>query len=1142
MVSIELLGSFRVHTHGEGEPVGSKPTDVTPSSVRERIALASLALAAPGSLTAIDLANELYADIEVADPRNAVQATVSRLRRALGAASASIETSAAGYRLVGADLDVDTMERHRASGDLNAALSSWRGPTLADLHAGPLLTGERVRLEEIRAELVEQQLTERIDHDPGAAVANLETAVAEAPLREHRWELLMLALYRSGRQADALRAFQRARTHLSSELGLDPGPALADLERKILRQDPALTPNGSARMSASTGPSRTLPTGTVTVLLCDVEGSVRRWEARPTDMAVQIELMHQTWSTAVENAGGAVVKSTGDGVLALFATASDAIRAAAAGQREQLRSDLRVRVALHTGEVVSLDDDVRGPTINRTARLMDLANGQQVLVSGVTADLAASALADSGLGLRAIGQHWLRDVSEPVEVHQLTGDGLPSSFPALRSSGPSQLPRLRNALLGREELQAELTELVATEALVTLLGTGGIGKTSLAVAVGWTAAEARSVTFVDLAAVRDPSHVPSRIAETLVGADPNSSRSPIERITDRLGANHDLLVIDNAEHLLDAVAETVDEILSTELKGSVLVTSRQPLAVSGERLFPLPPLSLPDADADLADTGRNPSVQLFMERMRATKPGAGLPDGLLPVVAHICRRLDGIPLAIELAAGRTGLLAVEDIAARLDDQLRLLRQVPATREARHASLEAVARWSLDQLEPPTRKLFAHLAVMAGGFDIAGVEALAAHVDLDPLDALDGVSELLAASLLASEPGDRRFRMLEPIRQLALSELRTAGAETQARHAHAEWITDRALKAYRTEDEQRAVRYRSFDIDADQLLSALRWSCDRLSAGDSAEDDPLDDESRALRAASLGLATAFWFLEQDPGTGTSLLGELRDRIDRVAHPLAWARATIAWTVTTATLPVAGHDRDAIDAVAIFDAHDDDDRGTARLGAVFAQFATQNPGTRDLLAEAERMVPSDRRWTRAILDLVAMMIEAVGSTEDPPTGSMDEAISRGERAATVLRSLNDRWALGAALGELGRLRRLMGDYEAAAANYRESLDLFGDLHYHGMHYILSELGQMASLQGNHDEAHHLHERAVRMATDDGNASCRAQALLAAARSAFLAGDEDTAIVALAEAKELHPDWEILSYGLEDLDAQLEVLSNF
>lgn len=1132
MVRIELLGPMRAEVVD-----GESRTDVTPSSTRERSALAVLALSSPEAVSVEALAAELYSHAEVTDPRNAVQATISRLRKALGRASAALETTPSGYRIVEVDLDVERMQQLRAEGDTTGALAMWRGRTLDDLDIGERLGAEQVRLEELRSALTEQRLADGIEADPAAAIAELEAAVAEQPLREHRWELLMLAQYRSGRQADALRSFQRARSHLSAQLGLEPGPALAELEQRILQQDQTLSvPQPSSSRPASTAP---LPTGTVTILLCDVQGSVRRWEAKPTDTAEQIHEMHRTWTDAVTDAGGAVVKSTGDGVLALFSTASHAIEAATEAQRRQLQSDLRVRVALHTGEVVSLEGDVRGPTVNRTARLLDLANGGQILVSGITAGLAGSAVETTDRSLRSLGTHWLRDVPEPVEVFQLVADGLPSSFPPLRSVGPSQLPRLRTALFGRDELRLELSALVADHPLVTLLGTGGIGKTTLALAVGWATADTRSVTFVDLASVRDPSHVPSRVAETLVGADPNSSRSPIERITDRLGANPDLLVIDNAEHLLDAVAATVDEILSSELKGSLLVTSRQPLAVNGERVLSLPPLPLPEADADLADTGRNPSVLLFMERMRATKPGAELPDGLLPVVAHICRRLDGIPLAIELAAGRTGLLAVEDIAARLDDQLRLLRQVPATREARHASLEAVARWSLDQLTPATRELFAHLAVMAGSFDVAGAEALARHAGLDPVDVLDGVSEMVGASLLSPEPGQRRFRMLEPIRQLARAELEAAGAETRARHAHAEWITERALEAHRTEDELRAIRYRSFDPDADQLLSALRWSSDQLVDVDTG-DDPLDREARALRAAELALASAFWFLEQDPGTGTKLLGELRGRIDRREHPLAWARATIGWTITTATLPIADGGSDALEAVAIFDEYSED-RGVARLGAIFAQFASRDSRAVELLAEAEELISSDRRWTRAILDLVAMMIEAAGSVSDPPTGSMEEAIRRGEQAAQSLRALEDRWALGAALGELGRLRRLLGDYEAAAANYHESIDLFGDLHYHGLHYILSELAHMTTLQGNHGEARRLHAQAVEMATDDGNASCRAQALLAAARSELIAGDEDTARRYLGEAQELHPDWELLSYGLDDLDRQLDVLSN-
>lgn len=1133
MVRIDVLGSFRAEI-----VLGGVVTDITPTSARERAALAALALAAPGALTVDALATELYDEDGVADPRNAVQATISRIRKALGTESHRLVTTPAGYCLVEPEVDVDHMEHLRRHGDVTGALAIWRSPSLSDLDLGEMLEAERVRLEEIRSSLVEHLLHERLDDDPAGSIADLEAAVAEQPLREHRWELLMLALYRSGRQADALRAFQRARTHLNAQLGIDPGPTLIELEQRILHQDPSLSSPGSRPDPAA---RHLLPSGTVSVLLCDVEGSVRQWEARPTDTAQLIEEMHELWASAITGAGGAVVKSTGDGVLALFETAGEALQAAAEGQRAQLRSDLRVRVAVHTGEVVSIDGDVRGPTVNRTARLLELAHGDQILVSGVTAELAGASISASALTLRSLGTHWLRDVSEPVEIHQLSGDALPSTFAGLRSSGPSQLPRLRNSLLGRDDQRSELVELVGSEPLVTLLGTGGIGKTSLALAVGWTIADNRSVTFVDLASVRDQGQVAGRIAETLVGADPTSSRTPIERITDRLGANPDLLVIDNAEHLLDAVADTVDEILRAELKGSVLVTSRQPLAVAGERLFTLPPLSLPDADADLAHTGRNPSVQLFVERMRAASPSAELPDGLLPVVAHICRRLDGIPLAIELAAGRTGLLAIEDIAARLDDQLRLLRQVPATREARHASLEAVARWSLEQLAAPSRALFAYLSVMTGAFDVRGAEALASRAGLDPLDALDGVSELVAASLLAKEPGGARFRMLEPIRQLALSELQRGQAETPARRAHAEWMTDRVSAAHITRDESRSQLFRTLDADADQLISAIRWASDQLVDGPTIDHagDALDADQRALRAAELAMASAFWFLEQDPGTGAVLLNELRLRIDREQHPVAWARATIGWTISTATMPVEGSGPDALAAVAILDEHDDPDRGTARLGAIFAQFGTSDNESRRLLAETELLIPSDEQWTRAILDLVAMMLEAIGSLAQPPTGSVEEAISRGERSAASLRRLGDRWALGAALGELGRIHRIQGDYEQAAACYHESIDLFGDQHYHGLHYILTELGHMASLRGEHESARHLHARALQMAVDDGSASCRAQALVGSARSELLAGNRSLARERVVEARDLHPSWEILSYGMNSLDDELVAL---
>ena len=1118
---------------------GEHRVDVTPTTSREQMALAALALAAPGNMTVDALADALYGDAEVRDHRNAVQAVVSRVRKALGDGSKHLETTTSGYRLIDTRLDVATMMACRDAGDIAAALAMWRGPTLAEVSGRGLIDNERTRLDELRSSLTEQLLRVRLDEDPAGAVADLEAAVGDEPLREHRWELLMLALYRSGRQADALRAFRRARELLADELGLEPGRALVELEAQILAHDPSL---GAPSTPLDHEPA-TLPAGTVTVLLCDVEGSVQRWESDPAETATLIEKMHVHWGDAVERSGGVVVKSTGDGVLALFSTATDAIRAAAAGQRGQVGTGLRLRAAVHTGEVVSTSDDVRGPTVNRTARMLELAQGDQVLVSGTTAEVAGRTVpdADGELGLRRLGEHWLRDVDEPVAIFQLAGDGLPSAFAPLRSHGPSDLPRQRHSLLGREAEHERLVDLLDDAPLVALLGPGGIGKTSLALSVGWTLSGSRTVTFVDLASLQDPSQLAGRVAEVVVGIDTGGSRTPAERIIDRLRVNDDLLIIDNAEHLLDAVASLADELLTARLSGSVLVTSRHPLGVVGETVLTLSPLPLPGIDDDLNETGSNPSVRLFLERMRAASPSADLPDGMLPVVAHICRRLDGVPLAIELAAGRATLLTVPDIAARLDDQLRLLRQVPATREARHASLEAVVEWSLDQLDTGARSLFIRLSVMAGSFDIAGVEGFARHVGLDPDAALDGVSEMLAASLLTADPGGGRLRMLEPIRQFALAELRANGHERVARDAHAAWMTERVAEAHGTHDGRRTILFRSFDDDADQLTSSIRWTSDQLVAPAEDVDPPLDPDHQADRASQLALSSAFWFLEQDPDTGSKLFGELQERLDRDRHPLAWARVAIARAVVTAVLPTTGTGSDALQAVEILDAEGSDDRGVARIGAAIALLSSGNVDAveaevRELLTGAEALVPSEQQWDRALIDVVAMLAGAAEADADATT--IDAAVSRGERAAVALRDLDDRWALGATLGELGRLRRARGEYDEAEACYRESVELFGDMKYHGLHYIFSELGHLASLQGNHETARRHHEHGLRLALDDGNPGCLALALVASARSELLADEPAEAVQLVLRARSLRPDDDVLIAG-DELDDRLRDL---
>jgi predicted ATPase/class 3 adenylate cyclase len=1173
MLQVQLLGPLIVRDEAG--------RDLTPPGGRERNGLATLAVVSPDSVSTERLAGELYRERHTADPRNAVQAMVSRLRRALGRAAGSVETTANGYRLVDVALDIDEAERllrdamadddpRRAGEALDQARALWHGPTLDGLDGG-LIETERLRIDGLRCDAEDAVLQRRVSAEAGMGpdqnlVADLEAATRAEPLREKRWELLMLVLYRAGRQADALRAFQRARTVLGEHLGLEPGPGLTELERRILAHDPGLAPPadgpvappgasggqaaGPAAGSTSTSTPATgeaaaatpLPGGTLSVLLCDVVGSVRRWEADPGDTATEIERLHRLWRRAVDGEGGLVVKSTGDGILAVFETADRAVRAAATAMAEQGRLGLEVKAAIHSGALEPTGNDYRGPVVNRCARLVDLAAGGQILVTGPTAELARGPLAGDGggaeapagtgadpgpIGLRDLGAHWLRDVAEPMPVWQVTGPGLRASFPPLPSRDPSSLPRLRGRLLGRDALVERITGLVGEEPLVTLLGPGGIGKTSASLAVAWNAVGWRPVTFVDLARVEDPAAVGDRLAEAVTtGHDEDGDRTPADRIADRLVTGTDLVVIDNAEHVLDAVAAVVEDVLTHQLKGSFLVTSRQPLGLADEVIVGVPPLEVPDDGDDLAATGRAPSVELFIDRARAGQPDFRLADGLLPVVAHICRRLDGIPLAIELAAGRAALLSVDDIAARLDDQLRLLRQVRSQREQRHRSLEAVVQWSVDQLSPEGREVFDRASAMAGSFGLDGLEALLEGCGVGSVDALEALDELNGASLLSVEPGGSRFRMLEPIRQFAAAELAERGLEVETRRAHAEWVTALVADAHGRRDRSRRAARARVDAEADQVLAALTW---------------VADAGQADLAGGLAYPTGFWFLTGDARLGERLLRRLVDTVDRDADPLGWANAVLGLGVATATHPRSEVGRQSLDAIAIFDEHRHPERGLARLAAAFAQ-----TGGSDLelplrlLGEAERLTSSDDRFAHALIDLAITALTSVVVVVDPDAVDPAEPIERGRRAIAVFQELDETWALGTALAEQGRLHQRLGDLEAAERCYLESIDLLERDDAHSIHYVLTELGRMASDRGHHERADRYHREAMRVAELDGNDGCLALSLAGQAYSAEARGAIDGAIdlyrlaLELVEDTILEAGWTEWREALERLEA--------
>ena len=1155
MLHLQLLGPLVARDHNG--------TDLTPQGPRERACLATLAILAPEPLSTERLASELYRDTETSDPRNAVQAVVSRLRKALGQSAGSVETTANGYRMVDVELDLDAAEellRAALGADgpdegarlLSEAGALWAGSTL-DALQGEVIDAERVRLDELRADaedaVFEQRLAAGGDGQDVALVNELEAAVRAQPLRERRWEVLMVALYRQGRQADALRAYQRARTLLLDHLGLEPGPSLSGLEARILAHDPTLLASDAGAAggtafatntdivhrvdSTSSGETTpTLPSGTLSLVLCDVEGSVGRWESAPTETAHDIAMLHQIWSDATERTNGLIVKSTGDGVLAVFATAGEAVMAATEAMKLQAATDLSVRAAVNTGSIEPIDHDYRGPVVNRCARLLELANGGQILATSTAAELARPDVPDD-LTWRDLGTQWLRDVPEPLSVWQVGGPGLRSDFPPLQSQGPDSLPRLRTGLLGRGELVSDIVEAVGDEPLVTLLGPGGIGKTSVALATAWEVLANRPITFVDLARVTDQEAVAHRIADDLAPSDHEDDRAPTLRIADRLRVSTDLVIIDNAEHVLDAVAGALDDVLSHQLKGSFLVTTRQPLGLAGETIVAIPPLELPDNTADLELTGRSPSVQLFLDRVRSTRPDFAVPSGLLPVVAHICRRLDGIPLAIELAAGRASLLSIEDIAARLDDQLRLLRQVRTSRERRHRSLEAVVGWSVDQLSPAGRELFDRLSVMAGSFGIGGAERLLQNCGLADIDALDGFDELHGASLLVVEEHGSRFRMLEPIRQLAASELIERGLETETRIAHVRWLTQILAEAHLLRDERRAAAYRAIDADGDQVLAAITWVIE------SAATELVPD---------LAYYSSWWFITRDSQIGERLLRQLLELTDRDVDPRGWAHAVMALGVATAAHPRSEVADSSIEALAVLDGADPNpsrpqpaqpDLGLLRVITTFAQTAgTDIELAKRLLAEAEQLVSSDDVWATAVVDMACLtmssMVEAL-----QPTGAPSAAVDRGERAASVFRRFDEQWALGVTLGELGRVYQRHGDIEAAELCYLESVALFSDTDYHGVHYVLTELGRLATAKNDHMLAEEHHQRAYEIAKEYANPGCIAQSVAGLAHAAAARGDTDIAVDLYRQAIQMAGETSLVVYEQTGWRQELERL---
>ncbi len=567
------------------------------------------------------------------------------------------------------------------------------------------------------------------------------------------------------------------------------------------------------------GVSGLLPTGTVTLLLADVENSTGLWESQPEQMTAAFARLDQALSDQLAVHGGVrpVEQGEGDSFVVAFARASAAVACALELQRAPL-APISLRIGVHTGEVQLRDEgNYIGPTINRTARLRDLAHGGQTVLSGATEYMVADTL-PADVWMTDLGMHELRGVARPERVVQLCHPDLRTDFPPLRTPknvAALNLPSQLTSFVGRGAQLTEVRNLLAENRLVTLTGAGGVGKTRLAVEVASQLAGeyADGVWYVDLAPLTESGLVPVTLARAL-GLPDQPGRSMTETLLRFVRDRQLLVVLDNCEHLLDACAELVVGLRSGAPGLTLLATSREQLGVPGEATWRVPSLSLADE-----------AVELFTDRARRARPDFRVTDDNAALITEICARLDGMPLAIELAAARVRALSLTQILDSLHDRFRLLTGGARTAVRRQQTLRASVDWSHALLTEPERVLLRRLAVFLGGFDFDAAQAVATFTEAELYQILDQLGLLVDKSLVVAEEigGTMRYRLLETVRQYALEKLGESGDADAVRSRHRDYYTAMAALLDAPAGSEYEQRVEQAQIEIDNLRAAFGWS-------------------------------------------------------------------------------------------------------------------------------------------------------------------------------------------------------------------------------------------------------------------------------------------------------------------------------
>jgi predicted ATPase/class 3 adenylate cyclase len=569
------------------------------------------------------------------------------------------------------------------------------------------------------------------------------------------------------------------------------------------------------------------PVGTVTFLFTDMEGSSRAWESYPSETRAALQRHDEIVAREAEGHNGAIIleRGEGDSMFAVFICESDAVAAALdiqrAFQREPWPSHVpvRVRMAIHTGEAAA---DYRGPDVNRAARIRAIGHGEQILLSGVTAEIVRETLPENA-ALIDLGQHRLRDLAETEHLFQLAHPDLREEFPPLKSLSNfrQNLPVQLTSFIGRERERETVRSLINGHRVVTLVGSGGCGKTRLAIQVGADLLEQfpDGVCFVDLAPLSDPSLILDGIA-AVVEIKVEQGDAKDDALVRTLKNTKTLIILDNCEHLVRACADAVSVLLQTGERVRILTTSREPLGLPGESTFRVPSLSLPDDTTSVEEVSACEAIQLFVDRAAAARQGFALSAANAQTIVDVCRTLEGMPLAIELAAARVKALSPSEIHDRLSDRFRLL----TGGRGRHQTLRSAIDWSYDLLSEQERGLFRRLSIFAGTFDLAAVEAI--WPESDPLDRIE---QLVDKSLVIVEQLDDdklRYRLLETLRQYGAERLVEAGEDEDARERHLAYYLAVAERAYQQRIEDEAASLAALEADHDDFRAALQWARSR----------------------------------------------------------------------------------------------------------------------------------------------------------------------------------------------------------------------------------------------------------------------------------------------------------------------------